>query len=649
MKAGWKDQFTYRAVLAFIRLLNRIPERPALAAGRLCGEIAGRFNRRAGNAYADLKAAFGEDLSAKERRRIVRSHFGHIGESAVETLRIPQLSRADLERKVELIDFERYEKTVGSGRGVLFLTAHLGNWEILQSISALLLERPHLALARDQKNPLLNRLILDLRKIHGSRAMSSKSEGVREVLRALKRGELVGLLGDQSAGKHEGLIVSFFGRKTTIPTGPFELARRSGALILPCFTWRLGKGGHRLAFDEPLEIEAPGEPLERAVQAYVRGLEARIRSTPEQWLWAKKRWKYTWTKRLLILSDGKPGHEKQARALAERFLAVKTQYGREGMEYPMETLTVRFRSPAARRLFPLFALFFIPFAQGRLRWLKPFFEPETLSALEKAQGDFVISAGSSLTPLNLCLSQENAAKSIVMMRPSFPFHFFRYQMALIPSHDRGSLPRETFRTVLTPSERHPGRYDAAAALVRARMPAPEKVRVAVFLGGPTRGYRLDLAGIEKLLSVLERTAPETGDYMISTSRRTPGNICSMLRSRRGNAKSCQLTVIASEDAGPEVAPGMMALADIVVVTEDSISMISEAVTAARKVIVYCAGSGKLPDKHRRFHESLMREDAVVAAGPDEIEACLCAAVRRKPSDLAEREEQTLTRRLQEIL
>lgn len=319
------------------------------------------------------------------------------------------------------------------------------------------------------------------------------------------------------------------------------------------------------------------------------------------------------------------------------------------MEYPTQTLQVRFRSEARRKLFPWFAFFFIPWAQGRLGWLRFFFTPEMQKALEEASADFIISAGSGLIPLNLCLARDNRAKSMVVMKPSFPFNLFRYDLALVPAHDTGLMPRETFRTLLAPSRMDPAALEESAQTLRGHLRDPARVKFGIFLGGPTRRFTMDLADIEKLFSLLQRISKREGDYLVTTSRRTPDSICRFLKEKVSRDPSCQMLVIAAEDSRPEVAGGMMALADIVMVTEDSISMISEAVSAGKKVIVLSFGSNGLPDKHRRFQQILARESAVVVANLNDLEKKITSSQNQPYADTIREENAALRARLQEIL
>jgi mitochondrial fission protein ELM1 len=149
------------------------------------------------------------------------------------------------------------------------------------------------------------------------------------------------------------------------------------------------------------------------------------------------------------------------------------------------------------------------------------------------------------------------------------------------------------------------------------------VRLSLFLGGETRDFKPTLSDVESILTEVDRASQRLGgDYLVTTSRRTPEGINRFLRSQLANHPRCQLCVIASEDSRPEVVPGMMALADYLVVTEDSLSMISEAVSSGKPVVVAKLNRDGLPEKHYRFHEMLEKELGVPVVEAKRLEEVL---------------------------
>ncbi len=633
-----------RVLAAFLSCLSN---GAASGLARFIGRAVFLFHSRRRVAYADLKAAFGGRFTEKERWEIVRKHYEHIAHSAVEILRLPKLSAMPARDLFQVHTQGPFFKELAENKAAIFLTAHFGNWEMLQ-LFAKSENRSVTVLARDQKFPRLNQVVNEIRERAGFH-VNRTGMGVRDFLRSLRRHELVGLLGDQDAGKQGGLILSFFGRKTTVPAGAFELAARAGVRLYPIFMARRTEDTfYDIYVDNAVNLSPDNhDQVRAAAENYLKRLEEFIARCPEQWLWGVKRWKYSWTKRILILSDGKQGHVKQSEGIAAQLQRITSQYERPGMEYPVSVLEVKFRSRFHKILFSYFAVLFLPWMQGRLRYLNFFLEPQTAENLIKASADFIISAGSGLAPLNLCLARDCRAKSIVAMKPGFPFNFFKYDLAVVPAHDEGKVPEGTLRTLVAPARMESEEMENAAKVISKAMHSPEKVRIAVFIGGPTRRYKIRPDDIKKLCAILNERSGVLGHYVLTTSRRTPEEVENFLKQNNGG--SCELTVIAREDSRREVVPGMMALADILIVTEESVSMISEALRSGKKVLILTFESGNLPAKHSRFQNLLARESAVTVSNLKNLEENLVKMKEAAAVDFVSSQDQILKKRLQEIL
>lgn len=614
------DWFTVVSVRILSIGLQGLPHEAALGLGRFIGFCLSKMNYRRRVAYANLKAAFPDQFSSKERKKIVEKHFIHLAQNIVEIFRFPKLNQTYLERYVQVEHRDRYEHHVQGGQGTVLITPHFGNWELTQILSGLV-GKPMYVLAREQKHSRLNDYLNDLRASHGSVTIQ-KGGGVRELIRELKKGGFVGVLGDLSGGR-SGIVVKFFGRKTTAPPGIFEIASRTNATILPCFMVRLGGPRHRVFIEEPFEClkTSKGEfDLQATIQNYYGLLEKWISDYPDQWLWIYKRWKYCFTKKILILKDMQAGHANQSEAIAGELEKLRESLPQE-YELKFQSITVRFKSNWHRKLFFLFTFFALPFAQGRLSVLNFFFEAECAQELQKAYADLIVSAGSSLAPLNLLLKKENLGKSIVVMKPSFPFHSRFFDLLIVPVHD--AFPkhkRGVVRTLITPScvDRNLLQMSGGQLAERVSLALNGKKRISVFIGGKTKSYEFKQSAFRKWLLELKTCAEKSNfELLITTSRRTDPEISQLVKEELGAHPRTKLLVIASESNIENVVYGMLALSDIALVTEDSVSMISDAVSAEKKVIVLKLGNGKLPKKHYRFQEAL-RANALVSTA-DEVD------------------------------
>ena len=645
-----KDRISYGVIRALSFFFERIPLETGLRIGDFLGCVYFFFSKKSRMAYINLKAALGEQFTPQERRKIARDHFRHAGQSIVEILSLRRIGPECLEKNITAHAPERLREISESGRGGVLITAHFGNWEFLQIVGGFL-GAPTYVLAADQKYPRLNEFLNQLRESRGSVSVS-RGVGIRALYRALREKKFIGMLGDQSAGKTEGIILPFFGRKTTVPTGAFELAQRSNAVILPCFMARVQGIKQEVYFCKALEEDLSLDPqacVEFQAKQYLRVLEDFIRKYPDQWLWANKRWKYCWNRRILILSDGKAGHFKQSEAVAELLSNFKEYHGRPGLEFEIERIHVEYRSEWHRKIFFFLAFLMKPWIQGRLHWLKPFFTEETQKAVEKANADFIIAAGSGLAPLQMCLAAETGAKKIVIMKPPFPYSMTDYDLAIVPAHDGGKVPKHTFRCVIMPSGYKVHDRSGDIQQLKQKVGGEPRIKIAVFIGGATREFDLTIPDMERFCSVLKRIAPKAGDYVITTSRRTSAPVADFLKKNLSQHPGCRLLVIANEDNPSYAAGGMMGLADLLIVTEDSLAMISEAVGTGKRVIVLSLGEGELPDKHYRFHQILSQRGLVTLSCLEDLEKNILDLLKKPAFPVVQREKNALVQKLGALL
>lgn len=640
------DRAAYFAARVLIFLFERIPLAVGLRIGDALGRGAFYVSKKRRVAYINLKAALGEQLTPAERWKAARDHFGFMGQSAVEVMSFKRMRRKHHDLNIKIHGLERYEALLRSGHGGVLITAHFGNWELLQVWSGLRGTPIHV-LTREQKYPRINGLINELRESHGSVSVS-RGAGIRGLLRALREKKMIGVLGDQSAGKTEGMILPFFGRRTTVPTGAFQLAHRTDALMMPFFIVRTGGPKHEVYSAEVLKDDPSLEPQARVefqVRQYLKILEDFIRKFPNQWLWENKRWKYCWDRRIVILSDGKAGHFKQSEVAAGMLADFKEFHGRPGLKFETERIHVEYRSSFHRTVLFFLAFLMRPWIQGRLHWLAPFFTPGTQKAVEEVRADYIIAAGSGLAPVQMLLAQETGAKKIVMMNPPFPYSMTHYDLAVVPAHDGGPVPKRTLRCVIMPSGYQTRDRESDVKELQKKLGEGVRPKIAVFLGGATRDYDLTISDMEKLCSTLKRVAPLAGDFMITTSRRTTAPVERFLKNNLARQPACRLLVIAHEDNPPYAAGGMMGLANLLIVTEDSLAMISEAVGTGKRVIVLSLGEGDLPEKHYRFHQILNQRGLVTLSGLADLEKNISERLKQPAFPALQREKDALIERL----
>ena len=237
-------------------------------------------------AMRNLELAYPEK-SLAERRAIADEVFLTIARLIWVFARFPKLSGQNIHELIRYDGLEHYLEAKKRGHGVLFATAHFGNWELSAFAHALMTEPMHIMI-RPLDNPGIDHLVEDRRRLSGNQLIV-KWDSARAVLRALRQNEAVGVLIDQNTSPQEGVFVDFFGTPACANAAFAKIAARTGAAVIPGFAiWSSEESKYILKFYPPLEIS--GDPAEdtRRLHAILEGV---IREHPGQWLWIHRRWK----------------------------------------------------------------------------------------------------------------------------------------------------------------------------------------------------------------------------------------------------------------------------------------------------------------------------------------------------------------------
>jgi KDO2-lipid IV(A) lauroyltransferase len=222
-----------------------------------------------------------------ERKAIVDEVFHSIGRLLYAFARFPRMNRQNISQWIRYEGLEHFLDGKKAGHGVLFATAHLGNWELSAFAHGLLTE-PMNVVIRPLDNPAADRLVEQRRQLSGNRLIE-KWDGARAILRALQQNEAVGILIDQNTSLQEGVFVNFFGVPACANTAFAKIAHRTGAAVIPGFAlWLEDEKRYVLRFYPPLKIT--GDPLHDTQRLHAL-LEEVIREFPGQWLWIHRRWK----------------------------------------------------------------------------------------------------------------------------------------------------------------------------------------------------------------------------------------------------------------------------------------------------------------------------------------------------------------------
>ena len=263
--------------------------------GRLLGDAAYRMAvKRRQMALTNLDLAFGDSKTAREKHAIVRASFRQLATSALECLwashdpgqRVPMLIEGPPDGLSDL------KRCLERGKGVFFLTAHYGNWEIMGLNHGLLGLAPLHSIARKLDNPWIERRAMAFRTVTGN-AIFHREDSPLKIVRALKRNDCVAVMMDQNTALG-GVFVDFFGRAAATPRSLALLSHRIEAAILPLFCHPTGKGTYRIQYGPELVLEKSGNreaDILNGTQACCRFIESVIRQRPDFWMWGHRRWK----------------------------------------------------------------------------------------------------------------------------------------------------------------------------------------------------------------------------------------------------------------------------------------------------------------------------------------------------------------------
>jgi Kdo2-lipid IVA lauroyltransferase/acyltransferase len=283
----------YAIAWTILKSISALPRPMALWAGYAIGAMAHQLlphlRRRA---EINLRLALPK-LTDLERERIKRNVFRNLGRLLGEISQFPRYNRETIPSIVAYEGLENYLNAISQGKGVILLTGHIGAWE-LSVFAHSIYGHPMSFLKRNVDNPLIEAMAENYRSRFGNRAID-KRNSVREVLKTLKSGGVVGILADLNASREEGVFVDFFDIPACTTAGVATLALRTGAVVLPGYLiWDEAARLHRLHFEPPIETIDTGAQKEDVVAnsaRYAKAIENIIRKHPDQWLWIHRRWR----------------------------------------------------------------------------------------------------------------------------------------------------------------------------------------------------------------------------------------------------------------------------------------------------------------------------------------------------------------------
>ncbi len=650
------DFLGFIAVKAFSMLLCCIPLRVALWMGRRGGDFAYMVNsKRRSIAYANLKAVFPEKR-ALEIKKILKRHFENLGMSIFELLKFPVMDKRYLHRHITFENLGRIKQALDKGNGVILLSAHFGNWEIASLALSAEGYRMY-AFVREQKYTRLNNLLNKYREMTGCKVVT-KGFSIRDIIKTLHDNGIVAMLADQDAGPN-GVFVDFLNRPASMAQGAVSFGLKTGAVILPVFTRRVARDRHVAEIGEPLELintKNKEKDLKANLEKIAVIMRSFIKRFPEEWLWSHKRWKTTPQRAVLVLSDGKTGHLNQAMAVAETVEeALGARLKARGIEekpvVKIDVVELKFKNRFTRMLLEISGLFASRRCQGCMRCLKFLLKKESFDKIKNHYADMVISCGAKTVAANIFLKYENNARTVAIMKPGLGRRK-KFNLVILPRHDAPArLDSNMLITEAAPNRitNHP------STSLGTGEPRTTSCGLGLLIGGDAKNFKLTKETVRKVVDGILKTAEEMDlDIFVSTSRRTSGEIDKFLKDRLRGNKRCKSLIIANEENIEGAVPKIFDMSEVVVVSPESISMISEAASSGRYVVIFRghhqgARAPGRQGKYGRVVENLERQGYINTVEPDEIYNVIKRLLTEKPIIKKLEDRKKIAKRLEGII
>lgn len=274
------------------QLARPLPRSWLLALGRGVGNLVWRvIGYRRAVVRENLKYAFGDTLDEAAREDLAGAFYRNLGMTLMEFLALPRLGPSDIVDLVRLEGAEHMAAVQTEGRGALFVSAHFGNWEYMGARAAA--EGLSVKfLVKTQHNARVDRMQNAIRAKAGVGIIRSDAP-LTEMVRALRRGDFIGMLADQDAGS-DGVFTDFLGRPASVFRGAAYLSWKLDIPIITSYIFREEDGHHVACIDPPLRPDrnlSEEDAVRIMTEAHVRRLEAAVRRAPDHFFWVHRRWK----------------------------------------------------------------------------------------------------------------------------------------------------------------------------------------------------------------------------------------------------------------------------------------------------------------------------------------------------------------------
>ncbi|WP_298702997.1 lysophospholipid acyltransferase family protein [uncultured Veillonella sp.] len=285
------NEWQYSLLKKLSAFTCKLSYRTILRIGETLGPLYSLFGKKQ-KKRGIKNVMIGLGVSEAEAEEVLGELFKNLGRSALEILYMPNLTKEFIDEHIEMHGLAYLDKALAEQRGVVILTAHVGNWEWMGAALAAA-GYPSTTIVKKQPNAQVTRLLNEYREMVGLEVFARGGSEMIRAVKAMKQKKLLGFLADQD-GYIQGFPVEFLGQESSAVIGPATFAQKFKAPVVPVFAHRKADGiGHVVEILPPLYYEDTGneqEDLYRLTEATVWVTEEFIKAHPTEWLWFQHRW-----------------------------------------------------------------------------------------------------------------------------------------------------------------------------------------------------------------------------------------------------------------------------------------------------------------------------------------------------------------------
>jgi KDO2-lipid IV(A) lauroyltransferase len=298
IKKRIKNSLIYLILRLFFTLIGVMNRRVAFSIFEALGLAAycltGKLRKRT---FKQLKRVFGNQFGDAHIRKMAREVFLNLARNAVDAIRLRKYDPQTMDRLVRAEGLEKIDEVLKKGKGLILLTGHMGNWELLAAYMTFKGYPLHV-IAAPLYDSRLDKLLVENRRHFGAQVIARGPSATRKILQALRKNEIIGILIDQDSKTYEGVFVDFMGKEAVTPAGPVFLATKTNTPLIP-FAIHIEKDyRHVVEVGDEIKLEITGDPEKDVAvnaQRCSKAVENLILRHPTQWIWVHNRWK---TKRI---------------------------------------------------------------------------------------------------------------------------------------------------------------------------------------------------------------------------------------------------------------------------------------------------------------------------------------------------------------